>query len=222
VIAIGILAVIMSVAFGTLTQIGRTKRALDDERDITLVANAILGRMTRELQLAAEQVPLLPSRGDLSKKYAQKVSLIGESKRLSNGQPGDQITFMANDAGQYVPDGLTHAGTVQIAYRAVDDPDAPAGRNATLYLIRDEVPNILPAEKAYEKIMTFPITRSLASLQFQYFDGKEWHSDWDETQKSLPVLVKFSVRLRSMAGKISTYSTMVPLRRYAASLQPVH
>jgi hypothetical protein len=203
----------MSVAFSALTQISRTKRALDDERDATLVANAVLTRMTRELQLISSQEKLLPPAGSSGKAYPKEVNVIGESKNLSGGESGDSITFMASDAGQYVPDGLTHAGVVQITYRVEKDPQAPTGGDSTFYLVRDEVPAIRPPDKAYAKIMTFPITRDLVGLRFRYFDGKSWRSDWDENQKKLPMLIRFTVKIRSPAGKVYTYTTMVPVRR---------
>jgi len=77
VVAISILTIMLGIAFDALFQIGRTKRALDDERDAALVANAVLGRMTRELQLIADQTALLPPREDMNKLYGRDTSIIG-------------------------------------------------------------------------------------------------------------------------------------------------
>ncbi|NLF26236.1 MAG: prepilin-type N-terminal cleavage/methylation domain-containing protein [Deltaproteobacteria bacterium] len=214
VIAVGILGVMLSVAFTALNQISRTKRALDDERDSMLLANAILTRMTRELQLITDQANLLPPLNNPTKGYGVDVRLVGSPNRLSNGESGDQITFVANEAGQYVLHGQTHAGIVQISYRVEPDPDQPSGENRTFFLVRDEIPAIRPLKKAYSNMMTFPVTRSLVGLQLRYFDGRDWRDQWDEKQKQPPMLIQFTVKTRSPAGRISSYTTMVPVRRY--------
>lgn len=83
VIAVSILAAIVGVAYGSLTSIMRSKKLLDEERDLRAVANSVLTRMTRELQLAYSGVPLMPPRNQLNKRYSSKVNLIGTSGRGS-------------------------------------------------------------------------------------------------------------------------------------------
>ena len=50
VIAISILSVILTVAYSSLSYIIRTKKLLDDRRDVSAVANAVLLRVSREIQ----------------------------------------------------------------------------------------------------------------------------------------------------------------------------
>ena len=214
VIAVSILAVILSVAFTALNQISRSKRALDDERDAILLANSILSRMTRELQLITDQANLLPPEDDPSKGYGREARVVGSPQQLSNGESGDRITFVANEAGQYVLHGQTHAGIVQITYRVEPDPDRPAGDSESFCLVRDEIPVIRPLKRAYANIMTFPVTRALVGLRLRYFDGKSWKDNWDENQKKPPMLIQFTLKTRSPAGRISSYTTAVPVRRY--------
>lgn len=215
VIALGIFGIVMSVAYLSLTSITEAKQTLDDTRDVGQVADAVLSRMTRELQLAFAGLPLMPPPDNLSTPNSPKINLIGEEDNLPNGQPGDKITFLAMEGGQYLPDGGAHSGVVQISYRVERDPDRPSDAEASYYLVRQETPYTRPFDKAYQKTMVFPVTRDLVSLQFRYLekDGAGWSSTWGkDTRINLPQLVHFTLQIRSPRGNIETFSTSVPLR----------
>ena len=215
VVAITILGIIMTIAYSSLNGILRSKKTLEDKRDLQAVAYAILNRMTRELQLAYSGVSIMPPPNEKDIRYTSRTNLIGERGSLANGLRADKITFLALEGGQYLPDGGSHSGIVQISYRVEENPDAPQTSNAAYYLIRDETPYIRPYERAYERTMTFPITSSLVGLQFEYFklDDETWHSVWDpEQHEKLPGMIKFSVVLRSPAGQEEEFTTTVPLR----------
>lgn len=215
VLALTILGIMMTVAYSALGSITTSKRALDDNRDIRAIANSVLIRLRRELQLAFNQLPLLPPRDDLEKRYPARINLIGEKGSLANGNPGDRITFMALEGGQYVPDGGTHSGVVQVTYRAADNPNA-TGAGADGVLVREEVPYQRPFEKAWDKAMVFPVTERLVSLEFAYYDEDDetWLDSWggEGGKDGLPQMVRFTLALRAPSGKVQTYSTIVALR----------
>lgn len=213
IISLSIMVFVCSVMYTTLEQVMRTKGYLDEERDLGTLANTLLNRLTRELQLATSQEHLMPPRGNLEQKYPETVDLLGKHESMGNGLSGDSITFLANDGGQYVQDGLTHSGLVQITYRVAEDPEqgGRSSEDATYYLIRDEVPYSRDYESAYKKIMTFPITRDLLSLEFMYYDGEKWATEWDDQRRQLPRLVRFTLKIRSTSGKPHTFSTVVPI-----------
>jgi len=217
VIALALLAIIMSVCYSSLSGIIRTKNALDDSRDATALANAVLTRMTRELQLATSGVSLLAPANDLKKPYPSTINMIGEEKKVG-GRSNDRITFVAQEGGQYLPDGGTHAGIVQISYRVEQDPEMRSGsrRDESYYLIREEIPYFVrPLEKAYKKAMIFPITKSLVELQFRYFseDSESWVNSWGKDPNiRLPKMVEFTVGIKSPQGVVRRYTTTVPLR----------
>ncbi|NMC61976.1 MAG: prepilin-type N-terminal cleavage/methylation domain-containing protein [SAR324 cluster bacterium] len=216
VIAVSILVVIMTTAYATLTQIIRCKKVLDDSRESKTIVNSILLRMTRELQLAKAGVRLLPDREDLNKINNSNLNLIGEAKLLPNKQNGDRITFVAAQGGQYLPDGSAHAGDVQISYRVEENPEEATNEGRSYYLVREELPYITPAKKAYEQAMIFPITDQLVSLSFRYFDGRtnKWVNSWGGTPNTmkLPKLIEFEVKIRSLNGKIEAFKTAVAIR----------
>lgn len=215
-IAVSILAIIMGITYSSLNQIIRSKKILDDKRDTGIIANSILTRMTRELQLAMAEIQIMsdPTTGSEPDPNAG-MSLLGEPQSIGEGASGDKLTWMALEGGQYLPDGGTHSGVVQITYRVEKNPEADSVNKDLYYLVRDEVPFIRPVKRAYEKRMTFPITKNLVSLEFRYYDArnKEWVSEWkDSSRPKLPKMVKLLVKIKSPQGSIESYSTVVALR----------
>ena len=209
-ISIAILAFIMVVTYGALTQIIRAKKQLDDSRDSKTIADAILVRITRELQLAYPDGAIMPPSNKLKEPYPGQPRLLGKAQKGSDGASSDSISFLALEGGQYMPDGGGHTGVVQISYRAERDPEDKTGKS--VFLIREEVPYTRPYENAYKKRMTFPVTRNLVSLKFRYFDGKkeQWVDQWGQPPLTwLPAIVKFTIKIRSPLGKIDEFTTSV-------------
>lgn len=211
VIAISILAVIMSISYGALMQIIRAKKLLDDTRDVKSIADSIIIRFGGELQLAVRSGgEVMPPPNKLSTPYPGLPHLVGTAKRGPDDTSLDSISFIAQNAGQYVPDGGTHNGLIQINYRAEKDPENPDSKS--YLLIRDEIPYKHPYDAAYKKIMTFPITKNLVSLRFRYYTiaDSAWHDSWGDIQHNqLPNMVKFVFRIRSELGNISEYESAV-------------
>lgn len=215
-LAIALLVVVLSVTYSSLHSIITTKIILEDQRESRQIANATLLRLTRELQLASEGIARLPSKNNLKKPNHSSDNLLGEQESIG-GKTFSKITFVAHSGGQYIPDGGTHVGIVQITYvvRENLENQNPDPEKRTYTLVREEVPYIRPFEKAYEKQMIFPLTNRLIGLDFRYYDSvqAEWHESWGgETTNKLPSMVEFTLRLRSERGKIDSYTTTVALR----------
>ena len=217
VMALTITAFIVSSMYTFINNLHRTKNLLDEEREIGIVATTIIDRLTRELQLATAKERLLPPRNNTSKKYDDFVDLIGEHNNGPRNYSHDTITFMANGGGQYVLNGYSNSGVVQLSYRMVEDPDTKRqSQDEKIYhLVREETPfsqNIDP-DKIYNRSMTFPITALIVSLRFHYFNAENgsWQDDWDSKQNQLPKLIRFSFKLKSSAGNVYSYSTIVPI-----------
>lgn len=219
IVALSLLAVVTTIAYGALSGILHTKQILDDSRDTRAVAHAILLRLSRELQLADPKSVLLPPKDNPKSPYPARVTLVGEPKEIGNNRNGDTLTFLALEGGQYMPDGGAHSGVVQITYRVEKDPDSnESGENETFYLVREETPLLRPAENAYKKSMVFPLTKNLVSLQFKYYDrdNEEWLSFWGKNDRvGLPAMVQFTFQLRSSRGQVKTLSSTVPLKATA-------
>lgn len=205
VIAIAIMANILSVAYRGVTSIASAKVLLDDQREVMQIANSLISRFTRELQMAGKLGKLISPEYD-------NHEFFGENRR-SGDNDTDLIAFMAKSAGQYVPDGQTHSGTVQISLMAQKDSELTAENTDTLVLVRDEVQNIKPVEKAFENRITFPLTKNLLSLDFAYFDNKakQWRNEWKNIP-GLPALVRIKIGLKTDKGEVLTFQTVVPIK----------
>ena len=231
VIAIALLAVLMTFAYSALASIVSSKSGLDDGRDADMIANSLLTRLTRELGSAqvggsgSSSSALLFPRCDPNNASPSfpGVALLGTRETLTNGEHGDNISFIASDVGQYLPDGGTHTGLVQISYRVEDDPDADPGSGLHL-LIREEIPFLSGAsgastsllKKACDRQIRFPITNRLRGLSFEYYDARNqrWLDSWGtSTSSGGPSLIRFSLQLESDRGVIRKYSTSVPVTR---------
>lgn len=209
-----ILVGITTVTWRALNGILRTRQLLDDQRVIEATANSLILRFTRELQLADNSRTLLKSAIENDPALAGK-KLLGTRQEIEHGRPADSICFMARSGAQYVAGAETSSGVIQITYRVAEDPEQPHSPDRTFYLIRDETPDIRPVEKALKRTVTFPITDRLASLSFRYYEVQEesWSTSWDaESQVDLPSVIEVTFALKSPLGRISSYTTSVPVR----------
>jgi hypothetical protein len=233
VLAISILVIIMTLNYSILKGVVQAKNIIDDKRDGMFIANSVLTRLARELQMATEARALLPSCASLAggtpqqQQQAQAAGtpspneprrvLVGEFGALGEDSRNDTLTFLAKEAGQYIPDGGTHSGIVQITYRVEQDPEARKDNSGpkTFLLVRDEVPYQRPPEKACANAIRFPITKDLVSLSFKYYDkkSKAWSDTWNENKSvRLPTIVQFTITLKTPAGQLESYTSSLALR----------
>jgi prepilin-type N-terminal cleavage/methylation domain-containing protein len=222
VLAIAILAVMMTINYQILKGIVRAKREIDDRREGMYIANSVITRMSKEIQLAVRR-DLIPAGNTASAPNAASGSNTGGAPQprrpvfsggSSSGGDGASITFMAKAAGQYVPDGGTAAGVVQIKYSAAKDPEQQQDDPDLLSLVREEVPNIKPSARAYKNALRFPISNNLVSLAFRFYDSqdKQWVATWDDQRSMrLPEIVEFSITLKSKLGLIQNYTGAVKI-----------
>lgn len=211
ILAIAILSVIVVVNYNMITNMVETKSEIDDQRQMVFVANSVLGRLTRELQLAGKD-HRLPPPCDNPTAQRQNAVLIGQNG--GQGSEGPSITFSAKDAGQYVHNGNSHSGAVQIKYSVAPDPDKKGDKDAGLLLVREEIPNRPPFDVACKDAIRFPITTSLTNLEFKFFDKRsgDWSSDWTgQKSANLPDILQFTVWLKSSKGRVASYTTAVKL-----------
>jgi prepilin-type N-terminal cleavage/methylation domain-containing protein len=212
-IAIGILAVMGLINYNMLITLVESKVEIDDQRDSVFVANSVLTRLTRELQLVGKD-PRLPPSCDNPTNQRQNAVLLGENGGQGGSGNGPSLTFSAKDAGQHIHDGNSHSGAVQITYRVVPDPDKKGDKDAGLLLIRDEIPNRPPFDVACKDSIRFPITNRLVNMELKFFDKKtaEWSDEWNgQRAANLPDIIQFTLWLKSDKGRVSSYTSAVKL-----------
>ena len=221
VMALAVLSVLLVVAYGSLSSISKSKRNLDDYQDVYLVAQSLLRRITRELQLVTcdkgSDLNCIKGKGLLPPpdKENDKSGALLIADQNGSGKESS-ITFLAMEAGQYLMDGGAKSGIVQITYRLGKED-----QNDKLYtLVRDEIPYLSPAAEAYKKRISFPLTKNVVSLSFAFYDHESdaWMDEWGTkpgTTATLPSLIKFALVLRSGNGIDLPFETIVPVRTIA-------
>jgi prepilin-type N-terminal cleavage/methylation domain-containing protein len=210
VLAISILSAMVVINYNVIMSMVETKVEVDDRREGVFVANSVLTRLTRELQLA-KKTPQLPPPCDGSSATTPG-AFIGDGG--AQGGSGPTLTFSTTQGAQYIPDGGDHSGPVQITYRVAKDPDQKDEKNATLLLIREETPNRKPYAQSCKDTIRFPITNRLVNLQFKYFDKENnlWADEWNGARsRKLPDIIQFTISLKSERGHVETYTSAVAL-----------
>ena len=211
ILAISILSIMVVLNYRMIKNLIDAKLIVDDKREAMFVANSVLSRLTRELQLAVTKPTLLPP-CDQPGAPPPTTAFVATAGAQGNGAV---LTFSAREAGQYIPQGGTRSGVVQLTYRVESDPDSKGDKTAGLLLIRDEIPNRNPVQAACNNLIRFPITSNLVSLEYKFYDKKtrQWSDDWSGPKSSpLPDIVQFSLTLKSPKGDIDTYTTAVTLK----------
>jgi prepilin-type N-terminal cleavage/methylation domain-containing protein len=214
-LALGILSVMVLLNYNMITTLVESKMEIDDQRDSVFVANSVLARLTRELQLASKDPKLPPACGNATSNPTQRQSavLLSEPGGQSGGK-GQSLIFSSKEAGQYIHNGNSHSGAVQISYIVEDDPDQKGGNNPGLLLIRDEIPNRPPFDVACKDAIRFPITNRLVNISYKFFDKRT--SDWSDTWEgpkaaNLPDIIQLTLWLKSDKGRVTSYTTAVKL-----------
>lgn len=218
IMALAVFAVLLTVTIGSLSSINRSKKAMDDYQDVYLVAQSMIRRMTRELQLATCDI-------DSNTRCSQGKGIIHPPDSGAQGNrptlqatssslnTPSSITFLAMDAGQFMGEKQSHVGMVQIAYRLAREKQD----DKLFTLVREEIPYILPAEDAYKQSLIFPVAKNVVDMSFEFYDlaSGQWSDQWG-TEKSiktsLPSLIRLTMTLRSADGFDVPFQTMVAVR----------
>ncbi len=215
VLALGILSVMVVLNYNMITTLVESKMEIDDQRDSVFVANSVLTRLTRELQLVTKD-PKLPPECDAAGSnptQRQSAALLSEEGGQSGGK-GPTLTFSAKEAGQHIHDGNSHSGVVRISYRVEADPDQKGGETPGLLFLRDEIPNRPPFDLACKDAIRFPITNRLVNVSYKFFDKRtgEWSNTWSgTTAATLPDIIQFTLWLKSDKGRVTSYTSAVRL-----------
>ena len=216
-LAITALSIMLTLSYSTLSSLLSAKSIVEDEQEIERLELVLIKRLSRELQLASAGMPLMPPEGDTETRYTSADNLIGKQGELSNGLPGDSITFIGMHAGQsFLEDRSANTGLVQITYSLKKDPERAAQAPYEVFsLIREETPYKRPFQEAYKKAIRFPLAETVESLSFEYFDmaTNEWSRTWGEDKKKeLPAMVRCAITLRTPKEIPKTISVTVPMR----------
>lgn len=204
VLAISILAIMVTVTQSILLQMMRGKRTLDELRDSGLILNNITNRLNRELSLAQqESLPIETECNSNTITEGNKIFLCGEMKEKKEFRQ-DSISFMSRKAkqylrGKYISKSKQLSDLVYIRYR-VEKGEREKGESIgddKYWLIRDEVP-VINKELQNDYKMTFPLIKDILEFKVRYYnsDDEAWQDTWDSRDK-LPSLIEFKLKIPS-------------------------
>jgi len=214
ILAIAILAVMVTLNYQMLRGIVQAKELIEDRRDAMYIANSLLTRLSRELQLAVPipQHPLFvcpdgPGAAPAPRNPGPPTYLVAESN-----EQGASIQFMAKGAGQQTADASGQTGVVMLKYSVQQDPERRSERDAPLILLRSEIPSSGDLLKDCKKEVHFPITTHLVSFGLRFFNNnsKTWSNEWGPRQNlPLPHIIEFTLTLQSPRGNLITHTSAV-------------
>ena len=214
VLAISILAIMITVTQAILLQMMRGKRTLDEIREADLILNNITNRLNREFSLAQnESLPLETECNSNTITEGYKIFLCGETSEKKE-QRQDKISFMSRKAkqylrGKYMSKSKQISDLVYIRYR-VEKGEREKGEkigNDKYWLIRDEIP-VINKELQNDNKMTFPVIKDILEFKIRYYDKDEekWQDSWDVRDK-LPSLIEFKIKIPSKNNEEKYYES---------------
>lgn len=219
ILAIGILAVMVTLNYQMLRGVVQAKELIEDRRDAMYIANSLLTRLSRELQLAyaepsnpTARLFICQNGPGMSPPAAPNPAprhLIGASD-----DNGATIEFLAKGAGQQTADTSGKTGIVMIKYSVMQDPERRSQRDAALILHRSETPVSGNPRTDCPNETHFPVTTQLKSFSLRFYDARKkvWSSEWEGGAVGMPALphiIEFSVSLYSPQGNVITHTSAV-------------
>lgn len=209
-----LLALLSAVVYSSIITLVRTKNVLEDRRVSERTAQAVLSRLTRELENRQSEplTDLTTDRGNRPGRKRQEndfVSLLlGRSRRLA-GRDADSIRFVT--LGSSASSTLGNAGIVEVEYRIEANNLAPA---APFMLLREEIPAGVDDRRVLQaRQFRSILSDKIHSLQFRYRFNRRWVNQWSPRRETLPDAVEITLSVFTDSGGIDTYRTAVLLYR---------
>ena len=195
--AIGILAVVTSIMWGSFTQTVTRKKAIEAAQDRAHTVRIAMLRMAREIEESFL--------GD------DNSSTVAERRTMFVGTARgdvDELTI-STFAHQRLRAGLNEGDTSVISYYGERDPDD----RRVLNLMRRETRRLQLEDPKQIPGESYLLCPDVAKVKFTYYDykKKEWQSEWSTTSASgyqyLPSHVRISLTVFDEHRREVTYAT---------------
>jgi general secretion pathway protein J len=193
VIAIGILAVVMTIVYGAFS------RSMDVTRETAEVTDRV-----RQVQIITERLV-----DELSAAYwidETRGRFVGTKDTMASDEARlDRLEWTTFAHRRYVGD-RPESDQAQVSYRVEPSPETKSGR-----LMRDELVNQLAA--AAWATTSDEMADGVSQFRLRYLTKGEWVDEWDAAQrKALPDAVEVTVALvGSGTAPTERVQTIVPL-----------
>ncbi len=192
-LAIGVLALILSMLASSFSTIAHSKVHAEGRLMVDREGRALLWQLTKELRNAV-QTPYTVS----------NVALFGNG-HMGNGVAIDTITMSTFSGGhRKALTGMTPETIV--TYNLTPNPDQPGW-----YLLqRSQQSGLLTSAVSPQ---TTTLADNIVSLHFRYFDGQRWGESWESSSlpqgRQLPVAVAVQIQMAAPGGRLMDFATQV-------------
>jgi general secretion pathway protein J len=202
-LAMAILAVIMSVVYGSFSTAGRNVEQAEAARDETDLARTLLSKLTDDLANAyfnpgmSQVDPNTKANVNLTILYGKKTEAgVGDDKVRRDSL---SLTTLTN----WRKPGSQETELLEVGYFFKEKPDG--GYSLYRREKRELSADVPPLEGGVE----YEITDRVEGLQFRYYSGTTWVDEWDtRTLGRLPQRVELALTLDT--GKVYVTQADVP------------
>jgi len=201
-------------AFVTLVAVGALKTITDGAQAVDRAAET-----TGELRFAARMMA-----NDLANLYRapdpKKMKLVGSSQGSETGGPAFLTFYMAGrvKARADQPEGDIYEVEYLLSTRENQEAESEEEAQKSI-LMRRQWPN--PDRQRDPGGVLSTVAENIAVLQMDFFDGKQWASEWPEEMQSIPHLIKVTLIAQPKGrGDPMRETFVVGFPRLAAKMSP--
>ncbi len=204
-LAVAILAVIMTVIYGSFWTAQKNVEQAEAVRDDTDMARTLLAKITDDLTNAYVNRNMIAT-STTTNKPVNLTIFYSSKEEVGDGEEKVRHDSLAlTTLSNFPRPGSKETELVEVGYFFREKPD---GSGYTLF--RREKRDIGPDSPPLEGGVAYEITDRVDELRFRYYTGISWRDDWDtRTMGALPQLVEVALTLDS--GKF--YVTQVDVSR---------
>jgi prepilin-type N-terminal cleavage/methylation domain-containing protein len=219
-----LLALLGSIIYGSITTLVRTKNVLESSRVAQRTAEAVMTRISKELEnryaqplrsVDNERKASRTSGGDADDEITENSSLlIGRTRRIQ-GVNADSIRLVT--LGNPGSANLGNPGLIEVQYSLsqINNPQVNSlGTGPLFSLIREEGPADVEDQRIFNS-RTFRqvLSDRVRSLQFRYRFNKKWVNQWSTKRETFPDVVEITLGMAGDSGGDVTYRTAVSIYR---------
>ncbi len=193
-IAVVILAMILYIIQEVFFRTATSSEEVSSGNVVYQRARTALMRMTSEIEQAYW----------VSRRRANFTTFVGID-REQKGFARDILHFTATSHERLAPD-AKESDLCELSYFLFDDPET----GKTVLLHREDAN---PDEEKLSGGIVYELAEDVIALDFAYYDGEQWQTEWDAGESGLPYAVRIALTLADAEGKPHTFFATAQILR---------
>ena len=169
-VAISIIAILMSAIYGIFTSVSTTKDRLDSDSEAYHRARVIFDRLGREIRGAYYN----PANGNTL---------------FRSGETSEGNLYFELSTTAVSPISSQGTGFAVVRYTLEDDQEANDGSKV---LLRSERP-LLAQESNQPEQSQMRLAPGINAFNMRFYANSEWHDSWDAAENGLPAMIEVSL-----------------------------